>query len=93
MDRTLPGGGMKLSDILGMEVVSHLEDHLGYVVDLRCAGEPEHGEERSHRVVTEVVFGRVGWLERMGFRAVRQEVVSWDEIETFDTTRILLKRD
>jgi hypothetical protein len=84
---------MRLHDVVGMEVVSHLEEHLGHVVDLRCAGEPEHGEERSHRVVTEVVFGRVGWLERMGLRAVREEVVAWAKIETFGTTRILLKRD
>jgi hypothetical protein len=84
---------MKLSDVVGMEVVSRLGDHLGHVVDLRCAGEPEDGEERSHRVVTELVFGRVGWLERTGFRAVREEVAAWAEIETFGTTRILLKRD
>lgn len=84
---------MKLHDVVGMEVVSHLGDHLGHVVDLRCAGEPEHGEERSHRVVTEVVFGRVEWLERMGVRAVREEVVPWGEIETFGTSRVTLKRD
>ena len=84
---------MRLHDVVGMEVVSHLEEHLGHVVDLRCAGEPEHGGERSHRVVTEVVFGRVGWLERMGLRAVREEVVPWAKIETFGPTRILLKRD
>jgi hypothetical protein len=84
---------MKLHDVVGMEVVSHLEEHLGHVVDLRCAGEPEHGEERSDRVVTEVVFGRVGWLERIGLRAVREEVVPWAGIETFGTTRILLKPD
>jgi len=40
-----------------------------------------------------VIFGRVGWLERMGLRAVREEVVPWTEIETFGATRILLKRD
>jgi sporulation protein YlmC with PRC-barrel domain len=84
---------MKLSDVVGMEVVSHLGDRLGRVVDLRCAGEPEVGEERPHRVVTEVVFGRVGWLERMGFRAVGEEIVPWAEIETFGTTQITLKRD
>jgi len=84
---------MKLHEVVGLEVVSQLGDHLGRVVDFRCAGEPEHGEERPHRVVTEVVFGKVGWLERMGFRAVREETVPWPEIETFGTQQVTLKRD
>jgi hypothetical protein len=84
---------VKLSEVVGMEVVSSLGNHLGHVVELRCAGEPERGEERPHRVVTEVVFGRAGWLERMGFRAVREEVVPWAEIRTFGPEQVTLARD
>jgi sporulation protein YlmC with PRC-barrel domain len=84
---------VKLHEVVGLEVVSSLGDHLGHVIDFRCAGEPEHGEERSHRVVTEVIFGKIGWLERMGLRAVREEIVPWAEIETLGTQRVTLKRD
>ena len=84
---------MKLHEVVGLEVLSRLGDRLGRVVDFRCASEPEHGEGRPHCVVTEVVFGKAGWLERMGVRAVLEETVPWAEIETFGTQRITLKRD
>jgi sporulation protein YlmC with PRC-barrel domain len=81
---------MRLMEMLGMQVVSASGDHVGHVIDLRCAGEPERGETRAHRVVTEVIVGRVGWLERMGFQAVRERIVPWAEIAEVGTERITL---
>jgi sporulation protein YlmC with PRC-barrel domain len=82
---------MKLSEVVGLEVVSASGDYLGHVVDLRCAGEPERGEERADRVVTEVIFGKLGWLERVGLRAVRQETVPWARVADLGAYRITLK--
>jgi sporulation protein YlmC with PRC-barrel domain len=83
---------MRLSEIIGSDVVSADGTHVGRVVELRCSGEPERGEERRHRVVTELSYGRVGWLERMGFRAVREQVIPWADISSIEEGRVVLKK-
>jgi sporulation protein YlmC with PRC-barrel domain len=84
---------MRLTEVLGMEVVSASGRHLGRVVDLRSAGEPERGESHTARVITEIVFGNVGWLERMGLRPVREQTVPWAEVARIGTNRVTLKND
>ncbi|MGE5178703.1 MAG: PRC-barrel domain-containing protein [Bacteroidota bacterium] len=84
---------MRLTEILGMEVVSASGRHLGRVVDLRSSGEAERGESHTARVITEIIFGQVGWLERMGLRPVREQIVPWAEVDTIGTSRITLQND
>jgi len=86
----MAGGEMRLLEMVGMTVVSASGEHVGQVIDLRCAGEPERGEARTHRVVAEVIVGRAGWLERMGFQAVQERIVPWAEIAEVGTERITL---
>lgn len=84
---------MKLSEVLDMEVVGASGRYRGHVIDLRCAGEAPRGEAETSRVVTEIIFGRVGWLERMGLRAIREEALPWAEVATVGTRRVTLKND
>jgi len=82
---------MKLSEVLGMAVVTASGAHRGHVIDLRSSGEPEHGQPTTARVITEIVIGRVTWLERMGLRSVREEIIPWAEVATVGTRRVTLK--
>lgn len=85
----MAGCAMKLSEIIGMEVVSSSGSVLGQIVDLRSAGEPEH-QEQPYRLVTEIIIGRAGWMERLGFRAVKEEVISWSRIASIEGNRVTL---
>jgi hypothetical protein len=84
---------MRLSEVLGMEVVTATGAHRGHVIDLRSSGEAEHGQSNSARVITEIIIGRVGWLERMGLRPVREEIIPCAEVATVGTRRVTLKND
>jgi sporulation protein YlmC with PRC-barrel domain len=81
---------MKLSELLGTEVVSQDGRHLGRVVELRCAGEPEHGDSRESRLVTELIYGKAGWLERLGFKAVEECLVPWRAVKAIEERRIIV---
>jgi len=82
---------MKLTELLSSEVVAQDGKHLGRVVELRCAGEPEHGDSRDARVVTEVIFGKAGWLERLGFRPVEERRVPWSAVLSLEKGRITVR--
>jgi len=84
---------MKLSEVLGMEVVGASGAHRGRLIDLRSSGEAERGESRTARLITEIVIGRIGWLERMGLRTVNEEIIPWAEVATVGTRRITLKNE
>jgi sporulation protein YlmC with PRC-barrel domain len=82
---------MRLSELLKMEVVNRDGKHLGRVVELRCAGEPEHGDSRAARVVTELIYGKAGWLERLGFRAVRERRAAWTSVIAIENGKIFIR--
>ena len=47
------------------------------MVELRSAGEPEHGNASGARLITELIYGKAGWLERLGFRSVEERSAAW----------------
>lgn len=83
---------MKLSEVLGMEVVTASGVHRGHVIDLRSSGEAERGQSNTARVIHEIIIGRVGWLERMGLRPIHEEIIPWAEVATVGTRRVTLRR-
>ncbi|HZS08729.1 MAG TPA: hypothetical protein VFD58_28095 [Blastocatellia bacterium] len=84
---------MKLTELLTMKVVTAEGKHLGRVVDLRCEGEPEHGESRPERVVSELIYGEAGWLEQLGFRAVRERGVAWSSVIAIEDRKIIVAQE
>jgi len=80
---------VRFTTLMGAEVVSSEGDRLGRLVDLRCERGPE-GVAGEYAVVSHVVFGRVGWIERLGFLAVREEIAEWKDVASFRKTRIEL---
>ena len=81
---------MRLTELCKFEVVTEGGKYLGHVVDLRCAEEPEHGETRNYRVVSELIFGKAGWLEHLGFRAVEQRRVQWQAVQAINDGQIII---
>jgi sporulation protein YlmC with PRC-barrel domain len=81
---------MKLTEFLAMDVVDRGGEHLGRVVELRCAGEPEHGDSRASRIVTELIYGKAGWLERLGFKAVEERRVAWASVIAIESGKIVI---
>lgn len=82
---------MRLSELLGWDVVAQDGRHLGRVVELRCEGEPEHGMARKERIVTELIYGKAGWLERLGFRAVEERRIAWQSVEAMNDGKIIIR--
>lgn len=82
---------MRFTELLGMEVVDRDGRHLGRVVELRSAGEPEHGDSRNARQVTELVYGRAGWLERLGLRAVEERRAAWTSVIAIEDGKITIE--
>jgi hypothetical protein len=79
---------MKFTKMIGAEVVSPEGEHLGRLLDLRC----ERGESGpEYATVSAIVFGKVGWLERLGFLAVKEQTAAWHDIERFGMTKIVLR--
>lgn len=84
---------MRLSEVLGMDVVGPSGRSRGRVVDLRSMGEAERGEAHTARVITEIIVARMGWLQRMGIRPIREEVIPWSEVATVGIRRVTLVKD
>jgi sporulation protein YlmC with PRC-barrel domain len=82
---------MKFTELIKMEVVDRDGNHLGRVVDLRCAGEPERGGLRATLPVTELIYGKAGWLERLGFRAAEERRVAWASVIAIEDGKITIE--
>lgn len=81
---------MTLLDLMGSEVISKAGLHRGHLIDLRCLPGPEGGELGDHRVVTHLVYAKIGWMERLGFTRAKEQVVEWGQVELLDDGRIRL---
>jgi hypothetical protein len=82
---------MKLTELLSSQVVAQDGRHLGRVVELRSAGEPEHGNSCEARIVTELIFGKAGWLERLGFRPIEERRVAWSAVLSLEEGKIMVR--
>ncbi len=60
----------RLCGFSGREVVHPGGQHLGRFVDLRLKGAPEHGKEPKRTEDTELVYGKIGLIERPGLMHV-----------------------
>jgi sporulation protein YlmC with PRC-barrel domain len=82
---------MRFTELLKMEVVDRDGNHLGRVVELRCAGEPERGCLRAALQVTELIYGKAGSLKRLGFRAVEERRVAWASVIAVGDGKIIIE--
>jgi hypothetical protein len=67
---------MKLTDLLGSELITESGDRLGHVFDVRVKRDPRSSAERADQKwrVDALLYGEKGLIERFGLFAARQSV-------------------
>jgi sporulation protein YlmC with PRC-barrel domain len=85
---------VKLSDLLGREVRSESGEKLGHVHDIRAELRPRT------LVVTGLVVGGLGVLERLGFGAPRSglrirggDLIAWKDVVRADRRGVVVRDD
>jgi hypothetical protein len=71
---------MHLSKWQQWRVVDEDGMELGHLFDLRCTGLPLDKRPREYARVNTLVYGTVGWLERLGLRAAREAEARWQDV-------------
>lgn len=69
-----------------MRVETEAGRFLGHVFDLRCQWQP--GDR--HSPLTEIIYGRLGFLERIGLSKRRPDSVPWSAVKTVRTRTIVV---
>ena len=82
---------MKVSEFQFMRVETEGGRFLGHVFDLRSRGEPEHGETHDARVVNEIVYGRLGLLERLGIVRAEPDTIPWEAVKEIRGNKIIVQ--
>jgi hypothetical protein len=67
---------MRLTDLLGAELVTESGEQLGHVFDVRVKRDPRSSAERADQKwsVDALLYGEKGLVERFGLLAARQRV-------------------
>jgi sporulation protein YlmC with PRC-barrel domain len=83
---------MKLTDLLGAELVTESGEQLGHVFDIRVKRDPRSSGERADQKwrVDALLYGEKGLAERFGLFAARQRVArgKHDELPWRDVVAI-----
>jgi sporulation protein YlmC with PRC-barrel domain len=80
----------KITELLFCEVFSQEGEHLGRVFDLRCPGEPEHGDTHESRTAGELIYGTRGVLELIGFKKTAGSRVAWEKVKSIEQGKIII---
>ena len=80
----------KVTQVLRANVVSESGKRLGRVVELRCPGEPEHGNSKNERVVGELLYAKGGFLERIGLRKANIKRAPWQFVKKIEPNTIVI---
>ena len=59
-----------------MRIETRSGRHLGHLFDLRCSWQPGHPQA----VIDEIVFGRIGLMERLGLKVRKPDSVPWSAV-------------
>jgi hypothetical protein len=71
---------LKLSDFELLEVVTEDGRRLGRVFDLRVHGRPTTKWKPPEMAIDAVVYGTLGFLERVGVRKASSQTIGWDQV-------------
>lgn len=70
----------RATDLQFLKIVTKDGRTLGHVFDLRSQGLPEYGVNHKERVISELVYGKMGLLERLGLKRVEVKTVAWASV-------------
>jgi sporulation protein YlmC with PRC-barrel domain len=81
----------KITDILFAEVETEDGEKLGRVYDIRSHGEPECGFPNRNRPLDELLCGRTGLFELLGFKKVVPTAIPWSSVKTIEPGRVIIR--
>lgn len=81
---------MRLAALLGYAVVTEDGRALGHVIDLR-ARTPQKAQRAAVEDIATVVYGHLGWLERVGLRATEEHTIAWSDIVRIDYKCVVVR--
>jgi sporulation protein YlmC with PRC-barrel domain len=81
---------MKASEFQYMRIETESGRFLGHVFDLRSRGEPEYGVAHDARILTEIVYGRIGLFERLGLVQADPTTIPWKAVKRIRDNTIVV---
>jgi sporulation protein YlmC with PRC-barrel domain len=84
MARTKDTRPRRLSELIRCQIVRRDGSHLGHLFDIRAR------RERDALVVTQLVFGMPGLIERMGLKRAKTKCVPWEAVLQVSAQRIVI---
>jgi sporulation protein YlmC with PRC-barrel domain len=78
----------RVSVLLGLPVCTEDGALLGRVADIRCS--TADGARRP-TPVDAIVYGRLGWLERIGLRGVHERIVAAGDVVRMERDRVVVR--
>jgi len=81
----------KITGLLAAKVVTDDGVYLGRLIDLRSDGDPEHGLPNEHRKITELLYGRNGFLEVLGLQQAEVISLPWSAVTKFSHGEVIVK--
>jgi sporulation protein YlmC with PRC-barrel domain len=80
----------KITQLLSLKVEGEKGEYLGRVVDVRSDGDPDHGLVNKDRPITEILYGKNGFLEVIGLRRAEVKLLPWKAVKKFGRGRIVV---
>jgi hypothetical protein len=92
MDRADTGRMKTITQLELMKVVTEDGEMLGHVFDLRSPGRTESRKARKERPIGEILYGRRGLLEMLGFVEAKLDRIPWDAVVGMNEQEIIVSR-
>jgi sporulation protein YlmC with PRC-barrel domain len=77
-----------LTDLIRKIIVTEAGEKLGHVRDVRCRGAVH---EASTLEAYALVYGELGWLQRMGLRDTSAETCAWSDVVRIDVDTVVVR--
>jgi hypothetical protein len=83
----------KITDLQFLSIVTEDDKALGHVFDFRSPGVPEHGVNHQERIISELVYGELGLLERFGLKQAQAKTLAWKFVIEIKDGRIIVANE
>jgi sporulation protein YlmC with PRC-barrel domain len=80
----------KITSILFSEVEDERGNKLGRIYDIRSKGEPECGFPNARRTMDEILCGRPGILEVLGFKKMQPRGIPWSAVKSIEPRKVIV---
>jgi len=82
---------MRLSHLEGVRIVSEAGETLGRLWELQSRGNHKDQPRRERRAIEQLLCGRLGLLERLGWRERTAVVVPWRNVLRWEADALVVQ--